>query len=104
LLIAELTAAGRRSRSRARAAHPDAIAAFDDPIRSGVEATELCQRENLAGANAGKAMLQIELNRRDGAIAVLSDLIARFQDDRPPLIAHAREARGQPLEDGTDDK
>ncbi len=86
----------------------DAVAVFDDVIRCNVVATEPWQRENLAGALAAKAALLIELNRRADAIAVMSDLITRFQDDDLPVVVHvvaqAREGRDQLLTDESDDE
>ena len=81
----------------------EALAAFDDTIRRFIDAGEPEQREALAGALWGKAGLLRELNRREEAIAVLTELIDRFDNEEHPVIAHvvasAREGRDHLLEE-----
>ena len=62
----------------------EAIAAFDKVVERSEHRAEPELRQRLASALFAKASLLGEMHRRDEAIAVVTELIARFEHDESP--------------------
>jgi hypothetical protein len=75
----------------------DALAGFDELVRRYANATEPHMRELVVSMLHGKAVVLTDLGRRDEALPVLTELIARFQDDENTniqmIVADASEVR-----------
>lgn len=82
----------------------DALAGFDEIGRRYAQADEPQMRELLVSMLHGKAMLLSDLGRQDEAVPVLTELIARFDDDVNTniqmIVADSREVRERMLAGG----
>jgi tetratricopeptide (TPR) repeat protein len=103
-----LDALGRDDESHAVHRHmvthfgDEALIALDQPAEHLAVAARAQVREQLASALYLKSRILTDLGRRDDALLALSQLLARFQDERDPntqmILADAHEARQQLLE------